>query len=91
VHFNPMIKGTQRCPWGPLSGELRDALGGHDQASRQMYFGAMILPTCRPCSSGFADSLRVCDPVRLEYLEVVDLEVADFQGGATAAETLYIG
>jgi len=43
--------------------------------------------TWRPGSSEFGDALAGYDRARLEeYLEAVDLE-----GGATAAETLFIG
>ena len=39
----------------------------------------------------FGDALAGIDPVRLEeYLEVVDLEVHDWEGGLTAAETVFI-
>jgi len=40
----------------------------------------------------FGDALEGHDRLRLEeYLEVVNLEVGDLEGGATAAETLFIG
>jgi len=40
----------------------------------------------------FGDTLGGHDRSRLEeYLEVVDLEAVDREGGATAAETLFIG
>ena len=40
----------------------------------------------------FGDTLGGHDRSRLEeYLEVVDLEVVEWEGGATAAETVFIG
>jgi hypothetical protein len=42
--------------------------------------------------SEFGDALGIHDQSRLEeYLEVVYLEAVDREGGATVAETLFIG
>jgi len=80
-----------RCTWSPRLCELRDALEGRDRLSSEMHWEAMIerVWTCtwRPRLSELRDGLRGYDRVRLEeYLEAVDLE-----GGAIAAETLFIG
>ena len=37
-----------RCTWRLGSRELRDALGGRDQASLEMHLEAMIVRPCRP-------------------------------------------
>jgi len=48
--------------------------------------------TWRPRSNKFGDALGGHDRSRLEHcLKVVDLEAVDREGGATAAETLFIG
>jgi hypothetical protein len=48
--------------------------------------------TWRPRSSKFGDALGGHDRSRLEeYLEVVNLEALDWEGGATAADILFIG
>jgi hypothetical protein len=37
-------------------------------------------------------TLGACDGARMErYMEVLDLEAVDWEGDATAAETLFIG
>jgi len=44
------------------------------------------------CSSEFRDTLGGLDRSRLEeHLEVVNLVAVDWEGGATAAETQFIG
>jgi len=45
----------------------------------------------RLCLSQFVDALEVHDQLRLEDLEVIELEVVDWEIGMTAAETLFIG
>jgi hypothetical protein len=48
--------------------------------------------TWRPRWSDFGDAFGGHDQLRLEeYLELVDLEAVDREGGATAAVTLLIG
>jgi len=47
--------------------------------------------TLRWWLSEFGDALGVHDQSRLEYLEVVHLEVVDQEGGTTGAETVYNG
>ena len=92
-----------RHSWRPWSIECGDALGGCDRESLEMLLGAEIewtqkmhleaminrvwRCTLRLWPSEFGDALAGYDWARLEeYLEAVDLE-----GGATAAETLFIG
>jgi len=70
---------------------INDVLRGRDQVTWEMHLEAEIKwtqrCTCRPESSELRDTLQSHDRVRLEeYLEVVDLE-----GGAMAAETVFIG
>jgi hypothetical protein len=48
--------------------------------------------TWMPCSSEVGDAVGGHDQSRLvEYLEVVDLEKVDWEGGVMAAVTLFIG
>ena len=74
----------------PWSSELRDAVGGPDRVNSEMHFETEIEWTQR-CTgrlgfSKFGDELAGYDRASLEeYMEAVDLE-----GGATAAETLFI-
>jgi len=42
MHFEAVIEQVWRCNWGPRLGELRDALGGHDQSSLDMHLEAEI-------------------------------------------------
>jgi len=65
--------------------EFGNALGGRDRAGFEIY-------TWRPSSCDFGDTLRGHDRARLEvYLEAVNLEAVVWEGGATGAETLFIG
>ena len=84
IHSEAIIQRVWRCTWRPRFTDLRDALWGHDRASLEMQLESEIewtqRCTGRPWSSEFGHSLVE------EYLEAVDLE-----GGATAAETLFIG
>jgi hypothetical protein len=71
--------------------EFEDAPGGRDRVNSEMHSEAGIQRvwrcTRRPRSIELRDALQGHDRARLEkYLDVVDLE-----GGATAAETLFIG
>jgi len=47
--------------------------------------------TWRPLSCELRDALGVRDRSRLEYLDVVDLQAVDWEGGATGAETGFNG
>ena len=38
MHSETMIKRVSRCTWRPRLSELRDALGGRDEASLEMHF-----------------------------------------------------
>jgi len=80
MHSEIVIEQVWRC-----------TCGGRNRASLQIHLEPVIhwvwrcTPTLWP--SEFADGLAGYDPTRLgEYLDVVDLE-----GGAMAAETLFIG
>ena len=91
MHWEAVIEQVWRCTWRPRSSELRDALWGRDRVSLEMQLEAEIegtqRSTLRLWPSAFGDSLAGYDRARLvEYLEAVD-----FEGGATAAETLFIG
>ena len=82
--------------WRPWLVEFGDALGGHDWVSSDMRLEAVIdwvqRCTWRPWLSEFRDALGGYDWWNVdEDLEVVDLEAVDQKGGATAAETLFIG
>jgi len=91
MHWEAVIVPIWRCNWRLRLSELRDALGGRDRASLGMHLEAEMQWTQR-CALRlwpieFGDALTAYDRARLEeYLKVVDLE-----GGATAAETLFIG
>jgi len=75
IHSEIMIEQIWRCTWRPCSWEL----AGRNRASLEIHLEAV--------TSEFGDALAGYDRARLEeYLEAVDLE-----GGATAAETLFIG
>jgi len=91
LYLEAVIEWVWRCTWWPRWSELRDALGGRDRASLDMHLEAEIRwtqrHTLRLWPSEFGDALAGYHRARLgEYLEVVNLE-----GGATAAETLFIG
>jgi len=85
--WRPRPSWTQRCSGRPRSSEFEDALGGHDRANLQAVIERVWRYTWRRWSSEFGHALAGYNRARLEeYLEEVDLE-----GGATAAETLFIG
>jgi len=82
--------------WRVESCEFRDTLGGCDRASLEMHFDAMIERvwrfTWRLWSSEFGDALGGNDRAGLEeYYEAVNLEAVVQEGGATGAETVFIG
>jgi len=62
--------------WRPWLSEFEDALGGHDQSRLEVYLEAVDLE---------AVDREVVD------LEAVDLNAVGREGGATGAETLFIG
>jgi len=81
------IERVWRCTWRPWSCEL----AGRNRATLELHLEAVSKRvwryTWRPWSSEFGDALAGYDRARLEeYLEAADLE-----GGAKAAETLFIG
>jgi len=91
MHWEAEIEWTQRCTWRPWSSEFGDAQGGRDGVNSELHLEAVINRvwrcTGRLWPSEFGDALAGYDRARLEeYLEAVDLE-----GGAMAAETLFIG
>jgi len=51
MHLEAEIERVWRCTWRLRSSELRDALGGRDQASLEMHLEGMIVRTCKPYSS----------------------------------------
>jgi len=46
IHSEAVIERVWRCTWRPRLRELRDALGGHDRASLEMHFEAIIERGC---------------------------------------------
>ena len=92
MHLEAVIEQVWRCTGRPWSSECGDAHWGRDRGSLEMQLETEIewtqTHTARPWSSEFGNALVAgYDWGRLEeYLEAVDLE-----GGATAAETLFIG
>ena len=75
IHSEIVIERVWRCTWRPCSWDL----AGRNRASLEIHL--------EDVTSEFGDALAGYDRARLEeYLEPVDLE-----GGATAAETLFIG
>jgi len=42
MHFDAVIERVWRCNWRPRLSELRDTLGGRDQASLEMHLEAEI-------------------------------------------------
>jgi len=91
MHLEPGMEWTQRCTARPWSSEIVDELGDRDRVISQMHLEAVIervwACTWRPRSCELGDALWGCDRASLdEYMEGVDLE-----GGATAAETQFIG
>jgi len=91
LHREAEIEWTHRCTWRPRSSELRDALGGQVRVNTDMHLETKIEWTQRSTGrlgvSEFRDALAGYDRARWEeYLEAVHL-----QGGAMAAETLFIG
>jgi len=90
MHFEAVIERVWWCNWRPRLSELRDALGGCDRANVDMHLEVEIewtqWCTRRLSSREFGNALAGYDRTRLEeYLEAVDLD-----GGAMAAETLFI-
>jgi hypothetical protein len=103
IYLKAVIELIWRCTWRPRLSELRDALGRRDRSSLEMHWEAVIERVWR-CTwmlrsselsdalcgcdrANFGDALAGYDRARLvEYLEAVDLE-----GGAMAADTLFIG
>jgi len=79
MHLETGIEWTQRCTGRLWSSEFQHALGGRDRVNSVMHSG--------PWLSEFRHALAGYGQARLEeYLEAVD-----WDGGATAAETLFIG
>jgi len=91
MHLEAVIERIWRYTWRQWSSELRDALRDPDRASLEMDLESVIERvwryTWRPWSSEFGDVLAGNDRARLEE----DLQAVDLAGGATAAETLFIG
>ena len=72
--------------------EFKDTLGDCDRASLEMHMEAVIVRTSRPQSSELGGTLGCRDRARLEeYLEAINLTAVVREGGATGAETLFIG
>jgi len=53
-----VLQSNARSDWRYQSSELRDALGGGDQASLEIHMEAMIVQTWKPWSSELRDALR---------------------------------
>jgi len=76
IYLEAVIERVERCTWRPRSSELRDALGGRDQANTEMLLEARIewtqRYTPRPWSSKFGDAPGDRDWVNSEmHLEAV--------------------
>jgi len=57
-----------------------------------MHVEAIMVQTWRPSSREFGVALGGRDQWRMEeYLELVDLEYVDWEGGVMAVETRFIG
>jgi len=90
THTEVVIERVWRCNWRPRSGKLRDGLWGRDWARSEMNSEAenerTQWCTARLWSSEFGDALAGYDRVILQlYLKAVNLD-----GGANAAETLFL-
>ena len=102
MHLQAKMESPQRCSWRTCLIENRDALGGHDQASlemhleaeiewtRTMHLEAMIhrvwRRTLKMWMSQTRDALDGYDQAGMDK----DMQTLDLEGGAMAADTVFI-
>ena len=88
IHLEAVIERT----WMSKSCELRDTLRGCNRENLEAVIVRVQRYTWRLCTGDLRDALGGRDRARLEeYLEAVNLPAAVQEGGATGAETLFIG
>jgi len=90
MHWEAVIEQVWRWTWRQRCSELRDALADGDRASLDIYLEAQTewTPRCtlKRWTSQFEEALAGSDRARLEE----SLKVVNLEGGATAADILFI-